>query len=126
VAPPFKVAEFDIMYNEGISTAGDLLDLGVAHDIISKRGAYYRYNEELIGQGRESSKDYLRQNGHIADEIDNLIRSKAGLPQRRVAIHADAASAPAASQPAVSKPAVTKGVTPAPEAAAKPTATLTE
>jgi recombination protein RecA len=126
VAPPFKVAEFDIMYNEGISTAGDLLDLGVAHDIISKRGAYYRYNEELIGQGRESSKDYLRQNGHIADEIDNLIRSKAGLPQRRVAIHADAASAPAASQPAVSKPAVTKGVTPAPEAAAKPTAALTE
>jgi recombination protein RecA len=126
VAPPFKVAEFDIMYNEGISTAGDLLDLGVAHDIISKRGAYYRYNEELIGQGRESSKDYLRQNGHIADEIDNLIRIKAGLPQRRVAIHADAASAPAASQPAVSKPAVTKGVTPAPEAAAKPTAALTE
>jgi recombination protein RecA len=126
VAPPFKVAEFDIMYNEGISTAGDLLDLGVAHDIVSKRGAYYRYNEELIGQGRESSKDYLRQNGHIADEIDNLIRIKAGLPQRRVAIHADAASAPAASQPAVSKPAVTKGVTPAPDAAAKPTAALTE
>src|SRR5574339_807057 len=51
VAPPFRTAEFDIMYNEGISTAGDLIDLGVEHDIISKRGAYYRYNDELIGQG---------------------------------------------------------------------------
>src|SRR5512139_3791387 len=54
VAPPFKVAEFDIMYNEGISTAGDLLDLGVEYDILSKRGAYYRFNEEIIGQGREA------------------------------------------------------------------------
>jgi recombination protein RecA len=62
VAPPFRTAEFDIMYNEGISTVGDLLDLGVEYDILTKRGAYYRYNEELIGQGREASKEYLRQN----------------------------------------------------------------
>lgn len=82
VAPPFKVAEFDIMYNEGISTAGDLLDLGVEHDILSKRGAYYRYNEELIGQGRESSKEYLRDHNEMARELDRLIRQKVGLPER--------------------------------------------
>jgi len=82
VAPPFKVAEFDIMYNEGISTSGDLIDLGVEYDILSKRGAYYRYEDELIGQGRESSKEYLREHVELAREIDNLIRAKAGLPQR--------------------------------------------
>ncbi|MCC6167925.1 MAG: DNA recombination/repair protein RecA, partial [Caldilineaceae bacterium] len=82
VAPPFKVAEFDIMYNEGISTTGDLIDLGVEYDILSKRGAYFRYNDELIGQGRESSKDYLREHAGLAREIDNLIRQKAGLPAR--------------------------------------------
>src|SRR5690606_18466674 len=60
VAPPFKVAEFDIMYSEGISTVGDLIDLGVEFDILTKRGAYYRYGEEMIGQGRESSKETLR------------------------------------------------------------------
>ena len=84
VAPPFRVAEFDIMYNEGISTAGDLLDLGVEYDILSKRGAYFRYNDELIGQGRESSKEYLREHADLAREIDNLIRLKAGLPPRLV------------------------------------------
>ena len=82
VAPPFRVAEFDIMYNEGISTAGDLIDLGVEYEILTKRGAFYRYNDELIGQGREASKEYLRQNDNVAMEIDNLIRSRAGLPER--------------------------------------------
>jgi recombination protein RecA len=82
VAPPFKVAEFDIMYNEGISTTGNLLDLGVEYDILTKRGAYYRYNEDLIGQGRESSKEYLRENADLARTLDALIREKAGLPAR--------------------------------------------
>jgi len=86
VAPPFRVAEFDIMYNEGISTVGDLLDLGVTYDILTKRGAFYRYNEELIGQGRETTKEYLRQNPAIASEIDALIREKAGLPVRKEVI----------------------------------------
>jgi recombination protein RecA len=80
VAPPFRIAEFDIMYAEGISTAGDLLDLGVEYDILSKRGAYYRFNEEIIGQGREASKEFLRQNGELAAEIDRLVRTKAGVP----------------------------------------------
>jgi recombination protein RecA len=82
VAPPFRIAEFDIMYNEGISTTGDLLDLGVEYDILSKRGAYYRFNEEIIGQGREASKEFLRQNGELAAEIDRLVRTKAGVPLR--------------------------------------------
>ncbi len=79
VAPPFRVAEFDIMYNEGISTAGDLVDLGVEHDILTKRGAYYRFQDDMIGQGREASKDYLRDNRELAREIDRLVRQKVGL-----------------------------------------------
>ena len=82
VAPPFRIAEFDIMYNEGISTVGDLLDLGVEYDILAKRGAYYRFNDEQIGQGREATKEYLRAHPEISSEIDGLIRSKVGLPQR--------------------------------------------
>lgn len=70
------------MYNEGISTVGDLLDLGVEYDILSKRGAYYRFNEEIVGQGREASKEYLRQHPELATEIDRLVRAKVGLPQR--------------------------------------------
>ena len=79
VAPPFKVAEFDIMYNEGISKVGDILDLGVEMELIEKRGSYYSYNEQRIAQGRENAKDYLRDNPEIAQEIDRLIRSAAGL-----------------------------------------------
>ena len=85
VAAPFRIAEFDIMYNEGISTVGDLLDLGVTYDVLVKRGAYYRYQDEPIGQGRESSKEYLRQNPAVALDIDALIRQKAGLPTRHAA-----------------------------------------
>lgn len=79
VAAPFKVAEFDIMYNEGISTIGDLIDLGIEYDILTKRGAYIRYQEEMIGQGREASKAYLSANPQLAFEIEQLVRSKAGL-----------------------------------------------
>jgi recombination protein RecA len=79
VAPPFKVAEFDIMYNEGISTTGDILDLGVEYDILSKRGAYFRFNDEIIGQGREAAKEFLRMNPAIVQEIDALIRAQTGL-----------------------------------------------
>jgi recombination protein RecA len=70
------------MYNEGISTSGDLVDLGVEYDILSKRGAYFRYNDEMIGQGREASKEYLREHAELAREIDNLIRQRVGLPTR--------------------------------------------
>jgi recombination protein RecA len=77
VAPPFRTAEFDIMYNEGISKVGDLLDLGAAMDIIEKRGSFYSYGDLRLGQGRENSKDYLRQNPELAAEIELAIREQA-------------------------------------------------
>jgi recombination protein RecA len=79
VAPPFTEAEFDIMYNEGISKVGDVLDLGVLYDLIDKRGAYFRYGETLLGQGRENAKTFLMENPDLAYEIENLIRGSAGL-----------------------------------------------
>ncbi len=74
IAPPFRQAEFDIMYNEGISTAGDVLDLAVNHDIVQKSGAFYKYNGETIGQGREAAKKYLRDNPDKLAEIDGKVR----------------------------------------------------
>ena len=79
VAPPFTEAEFDIMYNEGISKAGDVLDLGVEYEVLEKRGAYFRYGEELLGQGRENSKQFLLENPDMMDEIELLVRQEAGL-----------------------------------------------
>jgi recombination protein RecA len=79
VAPPFKVAEFDIMYNEGISKVGDLLDLGVEMELIEKRGSFYSYQDQRISQGRENAKQYLRDNPERADEIEVEIRKLAGL-----------------------------------------------
>ncbi|MBM3144316.1 MAG: recombinase RecA [Chloroflexi bacterium] len=76
VAPPFQTAEFDIMYNEGISKAGDLLDLAAEMEIISKRGSYYSYGDQRIGQGRESAKDFLRQNWSLAEQIEATIRAR--------------------------------------------------
>ena len=76
VAPPFKTAEFDIMYNEGISKTGDLLDLAVEHDIVTKRGSYYYYNEDRLGQGRENAKDFLREAPEITEEIEGRIRAQ--------------------------------------------------
>jgi len=80
VAPPFKVAEFDIMYNEGISTIGDLIDLGVEHDIVTKRGSFYSYDNEKLGQGRENTKQFLRDHGDLVRQIDQEARTKVGLP----------------------------------------------
>jgi recombination protein RecA len=80
VAPPFKVAEFDIIYNEGISREGDILDVGVGMGIVEKRGSWYSYEGERIGQGRENAKGYLRENPEICLEIERRIREAAGLP----------------------------------------------
>lgn len=82
VAPPFKVAEFDIMYNEGISKAGDVLDLAVAHEIIDKRGSFYSYGETRLAQGRENAKAFLVEHPELTFEIENKIREKFGLPLR--------------------------------------------
>ncbi len=80
VAPPFGEAEFDIMYDSGISRVGDLLDLGEKHGIIEKRGSYYRLNDELIGQGRESAKRFLAENSETAAAVESGIRAAANLP----------------------------------------------
>jgi len=77
VAPPFRQAEFDIMYNEGISKVGDLIDLATQLGIIDKRGAFFSYGDVRIGQGRENSKEYLRQNPDLANEIETVIRQRA-------------------------------------------------
>jgi recombination protein RecA len=77
VAPPFRTAEFDIMYNEGISKVGDLIDLATQLGIVDKRGAFFSFNETRLGQGRENSKEFLRQNPTLADEIEAIIRQRA-------------------------------------------------
>ncbi len=84
VAPPFTECEFDIMYNEGISLTGDVIDLAVEYGLVDKRGAYFRYGETLIGQGRENAKTYLAENPDLLAELEYLIRREAGLPLEEV------------------------------------------
>lgn len=76
IAPPFRQAEFDIMYNEGISQTGDVLDLAAMHDVVQKAGAFYKYNDSTIGQGREAAKQYLKDNPKVLAEIDKKVRAK--------------------------------------------------
>jgi recombination protein RecA len=75
VAPPFRTAEFDIMYNEGISKAGDLLDLATEHEIIEKRGSYYSLGDTKLGQGRENAKEFLRENPQMAYDLEQTVRT---------------------------------------------------
>ncbi len=89
VAPPFRVAEFDIMFNEGISRAGEVLDLGVDNDIIEKRGSFYSYEGTRLGQGRENVKKYLRANPELLYTIENQIRALKGVPAQRQPAAAD-------------------------------------
>jgi recombination protein RecA len=77
VAAPFRTAEFDIMYNEGISKAGDLIDLSTQLEIVAKRGSFFSYGDIRLGQGRENAKDFLRQNPDLANEIELAIRQQA-------------------------------------------------
>ena len=79
VAPPFKTVEFDIIYGEGISKTGELIDLGVKAGLVEKSGAWFSYKGQRLGQGRENVKQYLKENPQIADEIEKQIRSNAGL-----------------------------------------------
>jgi len=77
VAPPFRTAEFDIMFNQGISAEGDLVDLGVAYGILTKSGSFYSYGDKRLGQGREQAKEYLRQHPDVAKPLDEQIRAAA-------------------------------------------------
>lgn len=76
IAPPFRTAEFDIMYNEGISRTGDVLDLAVLHGIVGKAGAWFDYKDSKIGQGREATKIYLKENPKVLDEVEKTVRKK--------------------------------------------------
>jgi recombination protein RecA len=98
VAPPFKTAEFDILFGEGIYRHGEVIDLGVTARVIDKSGAWYAYNGEKIGQGRDNSREFLRENPELAHEIENKVRESLGIP-----------SLP----PALNTPAVTAAVPPA-------------
>ncbi len=79
VAPPFKVADFDILYGEGISREGEIIELGVAHKLIDKSGAWYTYGKERIGQGKDNTRDYLKEHPEIAQEIEAKIRAAIGV-----------------------------------------------
>jgi recombination protein RecA len=82
MAPPFRQAEFDIMFAEGISKTGELVDLGVDKKIIEKSGAWYSYKGERIGQGRDAAREFLKNNASTAREIEARIREAAGVPAR--------------------------------------------
>jgi recombination protein RecA len=79
VAPPFKTIEFDIMYGEGVSKAGELIDLGVAAGIVEKSGSWFSYDSQRIGQGRENARTFLKENPEVAKSIEKRIRENAGL-----------------------------------------------
>ena len=76
IAPPFKVAEFDIMYSRGMSYTGDLLDLAANYEFVHRAGAFYNYGELKLGQGRENAKKFLEDNPKVMKELDKMIRSK--------------------------------------------------
>ena len=79
VAPPFKVADFDILYNEGISREGEIIEMGVLHRIVEKSGAWYAYKGEKIGQGKDNAREFLRENVDLAVEIENKVRAAVGI-----------------------------------------------
>ena len=80
VAPPFKTAEFDILFGEGISRQGEIIDMGVTANILDKSGAWYAYNGEKIGQGRDNAREFLRENPELSHEIENKVRASLGIP----------------------------------------------
>jgi recombination protein RecA len=95
VAPPFRQVEFDIMYGQGISKSGELLDLGVKAGVVEKSGAWFAYDGSRIGQGRENAKQYLEANKAVADAIEAAIRSSAGLLSAGLTVAGDEPTAAA-------------------------------
>ncbi len=93
VSPPFKTAEFDIMFGEGISREGEIIDLGVNARVLDKSGAWYAYNGEKIGQGRDNAREFLRENPELAREIENKIRDSLGIALLPTGAEADAGEA---------------------------------
>ena len=98
VAPPFKIAEFEIIYGEGVSRIGEVIELAVKHEIMEKSGSWYAYKGEKIGQGKENAKNHLKENPKLAEEIENAVRAKLG-----VAAHAKKSSSSAKEEVAEKK-----------------------
>lgn len=92
VAPPFKQAEFDILYGEGVSREGEIIDLGVLAKVVEKSGAWYAYNGEKIGQGKDNAREFLKANPDLAREIENKIRASLGVPEANAALAASMAA----------------------------------
>jgi len=86
VAPPFRQAEFDILYGEGISREGEVLEIGVLHGVLEKSGAWYIYNGDRLGQGKDNSREFLKENPALAKEIEAKIREKAGVQKAAPAV----------------------------------------
>ena len=97
VAPPFKQAEFDLMYGEGISFEGDLVDLGVAHNIVVKSGSWYSYGSDRIGQGRENAKQFLKDNPEVRDKVEVELRQALELPAQEAPSEANRPKEPSAA-----------------------------
>ena len=110
LSPPFRIAEFDILYGIGISREGSLIDLGVEHGIVRKAGAWYTYDGDQLGQGKENARTFLRDNPDVANEIEKKIKEKLGVGPR---LDADVSAEPAGAEPAGAKAAGAKAtVTP--------------
>jgi recombination protein RecA len=92
VAPPFKQAEFDILYGEGISREGEIIEMGVNMKLVEKAGAWYSYKGEKIGQGKDNAREYLREHSEIAQEIEAKIRANAGVASSMLRTATDAES----------------------------------
>ena len=90
VAPPFRQAEFDILYGEGISREGEIIELGVIHRLVEKSGAWYAYNGERIGQGKDNAREYLKEHPEMAREIENKVRAALGVVAQQAAVAAEA------------------------------------
>jgi recombination protein RecA len=90
VAPPFRQAEFDILYGEGISREGEIIELGVNHRVVEKSGAWYSYQGDRIGQGKDNARDYLKEHREIAETIESKVREAVGVPQAGAAVPAEA------------------------------------
>lgn len=105
VSPPFKTAEFDILFGEGISREGEIIDMGVTAKIVDKSGAWYAYNGEKIGQGRDNAREFLRENPELSREIENKVRESLGIPL----LAADAGSTPEKPQKAAKAEKADKG-----------------
>ncbi len=104
VAPPFREAEFDILYNEGISRSGDILDMAVEHGLVVKRGAYFFLGEDRLGQGRDNAKQALQENEALMLDLENQIRAKLSLPLRPPPLRPAGAPPPPAAEPRASVP----------------------